>query len=436
MNKTQARKEIVAEVRQYFNEIVQEVANAPEGKVIAEVEDMVRDRAHRLFARILELAVEQRAGKNKLPRPPICDCGHKMRNVGKVAKRFVSIVGDLTFDRVYYYCDHCRKKHIPFDEEMGFMHSFTDGARKLMTLCGALHSFEVAGQVLKTVGGLQVSSGTVRTVTEKVAADIRQLQEENKMVGEEAPKHFDKAARAYCTMDGTMANTRERDWVEVKLGAFYDHPKSIQHYVATTQPASDFGPMMRGHAAATHLGKATEIVAGGDGAAWIWNLMQANFPMAKYQFLDFYHMAAKVHATANAIYGEGSAKGKRWTGHKLKAARHRGGKGLLQTLRRAAKQAKNTKHREALDALINYIAKHVGRMDYPLLKSLGIDIGTGPQESACKNVIGKRLKGTGMRWCIINLEGMARLRALAHDLANWNRIWEQYKLYKTYAAAA
>jgi|GEM_PF-5270264 len=41
-----------------------------------------------------------------------------------------------------------------------------------------------------------------------------------------------------------------------------------------------------------------------------------------------------------------------------------------------------------------------------------------------------------MRSCIINLGGMARLRALAHDLANWNRIWEQYQLYKARSAAA
>ena len=53
-----------------------------------------------------------------------------------------------------------------------------------------------------------------------------------------------------------------------------------------------------------------------------------------------------------------------------------------------------------------------------------IDIGTGPQESACKNVIGRRLKGCGMRWAPANAEAMARLRAMMYSTGRWDAFWQ------------
>ena len=45
-----------------------------------------------------------------------------------------------------------------------------------------------------------------------------------------------------------------------------------------------------------------------------------------------------------------------------------------------------------------YFENQVHRMDYPTYVAKGWAIGSGPVESACKTVIGKRMKGGGMRW--------------------------------------
>jgi len=66
-----------------------------------------------------------------------------------------------------------------------------------------------------------------------------------------------------------------------------------------------------------------------------------------------------------------------------------------------------------------------------------MDIGTGPQQSACKNIIGARLKGRGMRWSLSNVEAMARLRPYTSDIQNWNENWKALKrLQKMYARPA
>jgi hypothetical protein len=67
-------------------------------------------------------------------------------------------------------------------------------------------------------------------------------------------------------------------------------------------------------------------------------------------------------------------------------------------------------------------------MDYPEYQRRGWQIGSGPVESACKTVIGQRMKGGGMRWGPYGSDGVAHLRAVfrsdpAHWAAFWGRNW-------------
>ena len=53
---------------------------------------------------------------------------------------------------------------------------------------------------------------------------------------------------------------------------------------------------------------------------------------------------------------------------------------------------------EAHRLLTNYLRSNLHRLDYPTDLPNGWQIGSGEIESACKGVIGLRLKGAGMRW--------------------------------------
>jgi hypothetical protein len=53
---------------------------------------------------------------------------------------------------------------------------------------------------------------------------------------------------------------------------------------------------------------------------------------------------------------------------------------------------------QALTNLYNYLDKHRDHIDYAKFKELGLPIGTGMVESACKWLIQQRFKGVGMRW--------------------------------------
>lgn len=192
-------------------------------------------------------------------------------------------------------------------------------------------------------------------------------------------------------------------------------------------PLSSTGSTRTRPIGSNSLGSAGELITCGDGADWIWKQMDINFPMAAHQFLDFYHFSEHVHAAASALYGEGTDKAHRWAAEKLHTVKHEGSERLMRSLRESLRRRTRTSDREALNSLIAYATKHLTRMNYPLLRQQGIDIGTGPEESACKNVVGKRLKGVGMRWTTDNLEAMARLRAITAGSAGMAGFWKAYR---------
>ena len=61
----------------------------------------------------------------------------------------------------------------------------------------------------------------------------------------------------------------------------------------------------------------------------------------------------------------------------------------------------------------NYFDKHKQRMQYPTLRAAGYHIGSGSVESACKRIIGARLKQAGMIWTREGAEAIAQLAS--HD---------------------
>jgi hypothetical protein len=69
---------------------------------------------------------------------------------------------------------------------------------------------------------------------------------------------------------------------------------------------------------------------------------------------------------------------------------------------------------------------HLPRMDYPTYRAKGWPIGSGPVESACKRVVGQRLKGAGRRWGEDGAEAVCRLRALfLSEPGPWDAFWRR-----------
>jgi hypothetical protein len=74
--------------------------------------------------------------------------------------------------------------------------------------------------------------------------------------------------------------------------------------------------------------------------------------------------------------------------------------------------------------VVTYFNNQVHRMDYPAYQAKGWCIGSGAVESACKRVVGQRLKGAGMRWGEDGADALCHLRALfLSDKGQWEAFW-------------
>ena len=76
-----------------------------------------------------------------------------------------------------------------------------------------------------------------------------------------------------------------------------------------------------------------------------------------------------------------------------------------------------------LQGEINYFTANQQRMLYPLYRSCGLPIGSGVVESACKNVVAKRMKQSGMSWSLDGAKEMLQLRASVMS----RRFWDDYE---------
>ncbi len=149
----------------------------------------------------------------------------------------------------------------------------------------------------------------------------------------------------------------------------------------------------------------------GDGAEWIWKRVKDLRNTKSTEILDFYHAADYLSKTCKELYGEETpeywANFPRWT--KLlwrgKAAV------VIQELTQKLAASQTDERRKVVRLARDYLRENLTRMNYPRYRRLRLPIGSGTVESACKNVIGGRMKLGGMTWSPRGADGMAQIRA-------------------------
>jgi hypothetical protein len=141
--------------------------------------------------------------------------------------------------------------------------------------------------------------------------------------------------------------------------------------------------------------------------------------------LDFYHSAEHLRELAKAWHGAGTegaaAQHQQWS-HRLK---QEGGQAVLDEMRALDGQSRPSAH-EVLWKSVTYFENQVYRMDYPRYVARGWQIVSGPVESACKMVVGQRLKRAGMRWREPGSDGVCHLRTqFLSERGQWDAFWDR-----------
>jgi len=129
-----------------------------------------------------------------------------------------------------------------------------------------------------------------------------------------------------------------------------------------------------------------------DGAPKNWELQKTNFPMA-IQILDFYHASEHLAAFCELLpEGKQAARRyQRWRAMLLEGQ-------AIQMIAELRRWAERTTDRGEAIKEIEYFKSNLSRMEYDRYRDEGLPLGSGLVEGSCKFLVGKRFKGSGMRW--------------------------------------
>ncbi len=363
----------------------------------------------------------------------------------------------MIYERAYYHCPGCHTGCFPTDAEFGLEQKQTVAARELMALAGVLEPFAEDGEtLLPRMSGLRASASTVRRTTEAAGADVAQRRAADEVFGEGPPWEWQVDSQgkrvAYVSLDATGVLQQgpggrkaegRMPWVAAVFNPWPPSRKSSkkrrtkrrrQHalrqvrYVSGLMSLPDIGRQLRRECQTVGICRADMVLGLTDGGNGLEDCLLdalAGLGPRILFILDFYHVTEHLREFAKLWIADEELRREQvraW----CRTLKHAGGAALVEQLSTAdvSKAAPNV--RESHRQLLGYLRNNLHRMDYPAYLAQGWQIGSGVIEAACKTVVGRRMKCSGMRWSEHSTTRMCQLRALYRSSPNlWADYWHR-----------
>lgn len=355
----------------------------------------------------------------------------------------MSLVGEVTIRFAYYHCAGCGQGYQPWCSTLRLGRgALTPAAEEISSLAGVLGSFaDGAERVLRKMSGLHLSESTIERTTEAAGARVAEQLEAGKSLGPTQEWAWQKDAQgrrcAYVSLDATgvrqqgLGGTRvdgKMAYVAMVYNAKSEHdstqppPRQVR-YLSGFYDFQSLGRQLHREACEVGWATAEQQIAISDGGNGLEDFFRTFFPKAEC-ILDFWHAKEHLVELAKALYPQDESARQRWTDDVCHRLKHEGGssvRALLETLDLGSATAEM---REVHRCETQYFRNHEHRMDYPRYVGNGWQIGSGPVESACKTVVGNRLKGGGMRWSKAGADAVCHLRGLYLSQSTcWESFW-------------
>jgi hypothetical protein len=378
-------------------------------------------------------------------------CHGDARCKGFRARGALSLLGPIRLERHYYHCAACRRGVAPLDEALGLReHDRTPAADEVVCLAGVQDSFASAVGALKRLSGLRLSESSIERATEAAGARVAAAQAAGDTFGPPTPwawhKDADGQTVAYVSIDATGVGQQGPKGARAEgrmayVGMVYNsvpderarwadpsgkRPAWQARYVAAVQALAEMAVPLRRQAGQVGMDAAQRWIALSDGGGGLEDFLRANFGRVDAVILDFWHAAEYLGPLAKAAHPGDDAAAEAWRKTWRDRLKAEGGAAVIAALRAWGATQRRGAVRQALGEVLSYYENQQHRMDYPEYARRGWQIGSGPVESACKTVIGQRMKGGGMRWGPDGSDGVAHLRAVFRsDPAQWAAFWSR-----------
>jgi hypothetical protein len=413
------------------------------GAALGVLEQAMRAALTSAGARLLEAVLSGEDGYCG-PRAR-CGCGGQAGYAGCRPRTVTTVLGPVRITRAWYHCGRCRHGFAPRDQQLGISGgSLSPGLAEMTALAGAEVSFARAGGLLAGLAGITISARTIERSAEATGAAARSAAETEAaaIVARQItvlPPPAPVPDTLYVEVDGTGVPVRASETEgrpgksgdgkagtrEVKLARFFtvsrldDDGRPVMDAGSSSYAFSfDGKDALAGLVKAEYLRRGGEhhrqVVALGDGAAWIWAMAGELYPHATH-IVDIYHAREHLTDLANhlAFITPDPAQ---WLADR-NAELDAGDIGAITGAARSYPLA-GVKAVE-LDKKLGYFERNVHRMRYQHFRDLGMFTGSGAIEGGIKSIVVQRAKQSGMHWTV---DGAADILALRcqHASGRWH----------------
>jgi hypothetical protein len=290
---------------------------------------------------------------------------------------------------------------------------------RLVVKLSAYLPYRKACEVYRELAQVSVSLGEVWQRTQEAGQRSRSALQPLATMKEPLAS----AACAGISMDGFMVNVKDEGWKEVKIGAVFEAYTDtsqqgdqaggsvrarLESYVMHLGGPEGFGFKLAVEAQARRWGQAAQSAVLGDGAPWIWNLANRDYPSAAH-IVDWYHAKQHLCAAGHLLYPGQPEQAAEWVEQQASLLYEGRANDVAKLLTQSA-SAVPPDRQDELVAEAGYFASNHERMQYSDFRSAQLPIGSGVVESGAKQAK-QRLSAAGMRWSRPGLENMLPLRA-------------------------
>jgi len=349
-----------------------------------------------------------------------------------------TLYGKIRYRRAYYVCSDCHQGHCPLDEQLGLRpNAMSAEVERLAGLLGVQDAFAKGSAVFEEFTLVKLSDQSLDKATQAYGQEVEKREAEWQAETQDREQLLQRQREArpprrlYGALDGGRVQTRAakgetQPWRELKTLAWFQArgqpPKTPGgewairaqqiSYAADICPAEAFGELLWASGVQRNAHLAHELIFLGDGAVWIWNLVQTYFPNAV-QIVDWFHACEYLTPVAKMAFAD-KTRQTEWL-HQIKQLLWDGQ--LDAVIAACAHHSRSQAQDDPAQAAVTYYTNNRSRMDYPVYRANGYQIGSGTIESGIKQIAQKRMKVAGARWNLDSARRVAKARAafLSHQ---------------------
>jgi len=352
--------------------------------------------------------------------------GERLTSKGRLPKGYQTPYGEAEVVRHVYQTRHGGETFCPMEVAARVVRTATPlFARQAAFKLGVMNSTAAAADLAQ--------SGRIiaRSYLQNIASDVASVAVEKEMVWSYAPLAAEgvEVKTIGIGVDGTCALFCNEGYRQVMVGtvALYaaDGERLHTTYVAQAPErgkAAFYKKMDREIEEITARFSQARVAAVADGAQDQWPWLKER---STWQIVDFWH-ACEYLAGAACAFRRGASEQEVWLATACHRLKHESGgaSALLAEMQERLDSVKGA-GREALEKAISYFRNQLPRMNYAVYLAMGLPIGSGVTEAACKSVVKERMSGSGMKWTSFGAQHILALRALIKTDGRWEQFWQK-----------